>query len=142
MPVPNKSQAGFSLIELLIAVVILAIGLLGLAQLQVTAIRTNAQSMTSTAARAIAQKLVEDVAAMDADDALFVDGATGTWGPFVTEGGGTYTADYVINQVEANGNPVSQLFNISITVESTTEVMNVFGVDTRVVTINTLKRAI
>ena len=79
MPVSNKSQAGFTLIELLVAVVILAIGLLGLAQLQVTAIKTNAQSSTSTAATAIAQRVVEEIAAMSADHAMFDGPNNGTW---------------------------------------------------------------
>ncbi len=49
MPASKKIQAGFTLVELLVAIVVLAIGLLGLVQLQVTAIKTNSQSMTSTA---------------------------------------------------------------------------------------------
>ena len=61
MSASKNSQSGFSLIELLVAVVILAVGLLGLAQLQVTAIKVNSQSMTSTTARALAQKVVETV---------------------------------------------------------------------------------
>jgi type IV pilus assembly protein PilV len=40
----KSGQAGFSLIELLVAIVILAVGLLGLAELQVTAIRANSHS--------------------------------------------------------------------------------------------------
>ena len=46
MPASKKMQAGFTLVELLIAIVILAVGLLGLVQLQMTAIKTNSQSMT------------------------------------------------------------------------------------------------
>ena len=139
----KKMQAGFTLVELLVAVVILAIGLLGLVQLQVTAIKTNSQSMTSTASKALAQKVVEEFAAMDADDPLFVDGATGTWGPtYQTEGGGTYTVTYSVEQVQAGGNDVSQLFKVTITVTSTTELASVLGNKEREVTITTLKRAI
>jgi prepilin-type N-terminal cleavage/methylation domain-containing protein len=139
----KKKQAGFTLIELLVAVVILAIGLLGLVQLQVTAIKTNSQSMTSTASKALAQKAVEEFAALDADDPLFVDGAAGTWGiPIETKGGGTYDVTYSVEQVQAGGNDVSQLFKITITVTSTSELMGILGSRERVVTINTLKRAI
>ena len=141
MSASKNTQSGFSMIELLVAVVILAVGLLGLAQLQVTAIKVNSQSMTSTASRAVAQKLVEDIAAMS-DYSLFVDGTSGDWGPFVTDGGGTYTAHYEIDQVEANGNAVTNLFNVTITVESTTAVSHLLGARPRTVTISTLKRAI
>jgi len=142
MPASKKIQAGFTLVELLIAVVVLAIGLLGLVQLQVTAIKTNSQSMTSTASKALAQKVVEEFAALPPEDPVFVDGQAGTWDSYTEQGGGTYTVTYSIAQVQAGGNDVSQLFNVTITVTSTTDLMSVLGNRPRVVTINTLKRAI
>jgi len=142
MSVSKKMQDGFTLIELLVAVVILAIGLLGLVQLQVTAIKTNSQSMTSTASKALAQKAVEEFAALDADDPIFADGQTGTLGTYPTQGGGTYTVTYSVAQVQAGGNDVSQLFKITITVTSTTELAGVLGNKEREVTVTTLKRAI
>jgi len=142
MPASKKIQAGFTLVELLIAIVILAVGLLGLVQLQMTAIKTNSQSMTSTASKALAQKVVEEFAALPPDDPRFVDGETGTWGTYTEQGGGTYEVTYSVAQVQANGNDVSQLFNVTVTVTSTTELMGILGNKQRVVTINTLKRAI
>lgn len=140
----KKMQAGFTLIELLLAVVILAVGLLGLVQLQVTAIKTNSQSMTSTASKALAQKVVEEIASRDADDPIFVDGVVDAlWGTYTTDGGGTYNVTYSVEQVKAdNTYDVSQLFKITVTVTSTTEVMGVLRNDEREVTITTLKRVI
>jgi type IV pilus modification protein PilV len=142
MPASKTMQAGFTLVELLVAIVVLAIGLLGLVQLQVTAIKTNSQSMTSTASKSLAQKVVEEFAALPLDDPIFTDGQAGTWGTYTEQGGGTYTVTYSIAQVQANGNDVSQLFNVTVTVTSTTELMGILGNKPRVVTINTLKRAI
>ena len=143
MSASKKMQDGFTLIELLVAVVILAIGLLGLVQLQVTAIKTNSQSMTSTASKALAQKAVEEFTALDADDPIFTDGQTGTWGTYTTQGGGTYTIEYSVEQVKvANTWDVSQLFKITLTVTSTTELASVSGNKEREVIITTLKRAI
>jgi type IV pilus modification protein PilV len=143
MSTSKNSQSGFSLVEMLVAVVIIAVGLLGLAQLQVTAIKVNSQSMTSTTARALAQKVVEEIAATDADDPMFSDGASGLWDTYTdSQGGGTYTVSYNVAQMTAGGNPVSQLFNITVTVESETELMHVLGAQKRKVVTNTLKRAI
>ncbi len=80
MFVAKKSQAGFTLIELLVAVVILAVGLLGLAQLQVTAIKTNSQSATKTAATSLAQQAIEKILAWDADDPRLDASGTGSFG--------------------------------------------------------------
>lgn len=147
MPVAKNSQSGFSLIELLVAVVILAVGLLGLAQLQVTAIKANSQSSTSTAATALAQQVVEKIAAMDADDVMFDAPTAGfvAWpgGSSVTvPGAGTYNITYSTAQVQAAGNNVSNLFKIDVRVESATDVMHVLGNQKRVVTAATIKRAI
>jgi len=145
MPVVNNQQAGFTLVELLVAVVILAIGLLGLAQLQVTAIKANSQSATITAANAIAQKIVEEIAAMPADRAIFDAPSAGTWPdtPLVTvAGAGTYAVTYVITQMQAGGENVSNVMKVEIKVESTTDVAHVISNRKRSVTAHTIKRAI
>lgn len=145
MSVVKSKQAGFTLVELLVAVVILAIGLLGLAQLQVTAIKANSQSATITAANAIAQKIVEEIAAMPADRPIFDAPGAGTWPdtPLVTvAGAGTYAVTYVITQMEAGGSVVSNVMQIEIKVESTTDVAHVISNDKRSVTAYTIKRAI
>lgn len=54
---PTNRQCGFSLIEILISVLILSIGLLGLAGLQLTALRNN----TSAYNRSLATNLAYDI---------------------------------------------------------------------------------
>lgn len=72
MQIQRSKQAGFSLVELLIAVLILAVGLLGLAELQVTAMRGNSKSGSVTAATSVAQTAIEEVMAVSNDgEALY-----------------------------------------------------------------------
>jgi prepilin-type N-terminal cleavage/methylation domain-containing protein len=54
-----RCQGGFSLIEVLVALVILAVGLLGLAMFQITAIKGNAIAAKWTVATELAQDRLE-----------------------------------------------------------------------------------
>lgn len=54
-----KPQAGFTLIEVLVAVLVLAVGLLGLAGLQTMGLRATTGSYVRTQAIAVAQELAE-----------------------------------------------------------------------------------
>ena len=56
-----KGQAGFALIEVLVAVLILAIGLLGVASLQTTSIEMNGQSRQKSQALLLGQDMVERI---------------------------------------------------------------------------------
>lgn len=47
-PLISKEEAGFTLLEVMIAVVILAVGLLALATMQITAVRDNSGSYFTT----------------------------------------------------------------------------------------------
>lgn len=55
----NRGKEGFSLIEVLVALAILAVGLLGLALFQVTAIKGNAIASKWTVATDLAQDQIE-----------------------------------------------------------------------------------
>jgi type IV pilus assembly protein PilV len=57
----KKYDRGFSLIELMIAITILAIGLLGLAGLQATAIHGNLHGNVISQATALAQDAIEQI---------------------------------------------------------------------------------
>ena len=63
------NQKGFTLLELLIALVILAIGLLGLAGLHIAAIQGNVSGFKLSAASAIAQERIEELKTMDTTSA-------------------------------------------------------------------------
>lgn len=137
----NSGQAGFSLIELLVAVVILAVGLLGLAELQVTAIRANSQSETMLAAATIAQGVIEEIAAMSSDDVIFnanVNDATWPNSPITVEGGGTYDITY---DVQTTYQGVTNLCLITVRVVSTGRLMQVGGNRERRAVVSTVKLA-
>lgn len=141
----ESGQAGFSLIELLVAVVILAVGLLGLAELQVTAIRANSQSETMLAAATIAQGVIEEIASMSRNDPMFSTNAIGEdwersdspyFTPVTVEGGGTYDITY---DVVTNYEGVENLSFITVRVVSTGNLMQVGGNRQRRAVVSTIK---
>jgi type IV pilus assembly protein PilV len=63
----RRQSKGFTLIEVMIALVILAAGLLALATMQIVSVRSNAFSSEMTYASMLAQSRLEDVRNMDYD---------------------------------------------------------------------------
>ncbi len=55
------NQHGFTLMEIIIAIMILTVGLLAVAKMQVSAIRGNYMSSNTTAALALAEEKMEDL---------------------------------------------------------------------------------
>lgn len=64
----KNGSAGFTLLEVLIAMFILAFGLLAIAQMQVTAIRGNAFSNRTTTALTLAQDKIEELSGLSFDN--------------------------------------------------------------------------
>ncbi len=63
----NKNEKGFTLLELLVAITVLAIGLLGIAGLQGTTIKRNVSAMRNTEATALIEDKIEDIRSKDFD---------------------------------------------------------------------------
>lgn len=100
---PKPHEAGFSLIELMIALMILAVGILGIWSMQGTAIRGNAQAKWITEGAALAADQVEKLMRMDYDDAGVVSG---------TRVESPYTIQWVVSAPNATINNVK---NITVT---------------------------
>ncbi len=144
MPAAKNTQSGFSLVELLTAVMILAVGLLALAQLQISAIKANTQSDSITVANALAQKVVEDVAAMSADEPIFSTAVTGaTWdgSPFTVDGAGVYNVTYDVVPNYPPASPVTGLSQVTFHVRSAGAIANILGNRQRSVDAITFKRS-
>ncbi|MCK5099930.1 MAG: prepilin-type N-terminal cleavage/methylation domain-containing protein [Desulfobacteraceae bacterium] len=67
------SQQGFTILEIMIAMAIFAIGILGVAQMQIQAVNANAYSRLSTEAVTFAQGQVEQLLSLPYDHAFLVD---------------------------------------------------------------------
>ena len=84
----SKSDNGFSLIELLIAMSVMALGMLAAASMQYSAVRNNTTGNTSTQATMLAKATLEMLKNQDIDSTALAVG------------------DYVDStKVDANGNP-------------------------------------
>ena len=69
-----QSKKGFSLLELLIVLVILSVGLLGAAEMQVASISGNAFSSNVTVATGLAQNKIEELKKLPNSDATLSAG--------------------------------------------------------------------
>jgi type II secretory pathway pseudopilin PulG len=78
--VSGRREAGFSLVELLIALAMLVVGMAGIVILVVTAMTTNNRTKNDTSATTMAQMVLSQIAAFSANS---------TNNPIVTDCGGT-----------------------------------------------------
>ena len=68
-----SGEKGLTLIEVLIAMVVFAVGIMGLGMMQVSSIRGNADSMHLTSSCQLATKQMEEFLALDYADARLTD---------------------------------------------------------------------
>jgi type IV pilus assembly protein PilV len=131
----RKNQQGFTLLELLIAISIFAIGLLSIAGMQITAIRTNSSANTLTAGSALAAGILEEILAWPADTGVLKANATNSAWDFDPDpgatmnqkfinGSGQYTGTY---SVATNYNGNTDLSRITVVVTGNGRTSTVVG---------------
>lgn len=99
----NMSQRGFSLMEVLIALVILAVGLLGVTGMQITGIGGNHFSGNLTQATVLAQNKLEELKHLPYFDPKLSSGQPPQQ---ITDSGVVYTVQY---NVTALGNTMKNM---------------------------------
>ncbi len=112
-------QSGFTLVELLMTALIFGIGLLGLAALQVSTLRSNSGGRNRVTATALAEGCLSAAQAEGSLSWSFAAGALGATANFA--GARPYTganANGVFGQFDVNGQPVplndpAQVFTVS-----------------------------
>ena len=73
----SNSCDGFTLVEVMVALVVITIGILAVNAMQIVAVRGNSSANGLSSASNFAMDQVEEIFALDYDDALLADG-TGT----------------------------------------------------------------
>ncbi len=119
--IKRKGNSGFTLIEVLIALVILAIGGLGMLMLQVSSIQGNVSSRELQAATLLCQDLLERFEGLDYNDALLDAGQhsndeLGVQNPINESGSQGAGAIYSRTWVVAVDNPAQGMKTITVTV--------------------------
>lgn len=115
------NQKGFSLIELLIAVTLLAIGLMAVAGMQTTSIRSNDIANDNTEVASLAQQAMEDLLALSGTHPMLQTAATIDYdldpqadgSAIIVPGSGTFDATCTITP----NTPVAAVTRINITVK-------------------------
>jgi type IV pilus assembly protein PilV len=76
-PAARRRQRGFSLIEVLVAVFVLSVAMLGIAGLQVISKRTNFETVQRITATLLTQELLERIRANDAQLTVYTNAGAG-----------------------------------------------------------------
>ena len=99
-----NNQKGFTLVELLVALTIFAIGLLAIAGMQLTGMRESNKAFTRDVSGTLAQGILDEILSRDGGDAIFVNTAkplglrsdTVATNPWNEAGAGTYKGKYTV----------------------------------------------
>jgi len=122
---PGKSVAeGFTLLELMIAIVILAIGLLGTATILTTNINSNSIAQRLTVEASVGASVVEEIMARPGSDAMFLANSVnalydldqGSAATTRVVQGRTYSAVYSVT----TNTPVAGVSTLSVTITNGT----------------------
>ncbi|RMF93246.1 MAG: prepilin-type N-terminal cleavage/methylation domain-containing protein [Candidatus Schekmanbacteria bacterium] len=108
----KKSEAAFTLVEILVAIVILSVGLLSIAGLVTTVIRGNAQSKRLTTAISLAQTKIEELKNKSYDDSDLEDSNPANNNDLTS----TTSVDHSETDIDGEGNPggiYTRIWNIA-----------------------------
>lgn len=111
-----KGDAGFSLVELMIAIAIFAIGIMAVASLQVSAIAGNGGARKLSDELVVAESLLEELMAQPYDTSPDLADTSGTLVPPHQRAGGPYTMSWEISMLDLNGNGTDDAKRIALTV--------------------------
>lgn len=109
------NRSGFTLLEVLIAISILTVGLLGVAQMQIMGIKGNYFSANTTAALTLAEEKMEDLLGKNYTDAELTNGNhPDTNNPIDETGqaGGVYSRMWVV----ADNAPITDTKTVTVNV--------------------------
>ena len=107
----HKRQSGFTLIEVMIALVVLAAGLLALATMQIVSIRSNAFSSEMTYATMLAQTRLEQIRNMSYDNVNAVGQVTLPVDP-TTKG-----IAYRVERLVQNNTPAEDMKTVTLIID-------------------------
>lgn len=106
-----QRQNGFTLLELLIALTVFAVGLLGIAGLQARAIGLNSGAHIRTVATSLARGVLEGLLIADGEHPVFATAGVGKWSL-----DSQVAKDYAAEWEVATNDPVSHLSRVTVTV--------------------------
>jgi prepilin-type N-terminal cleavage/methylation domain-containing protein len=98
----KTAGGGFTLLEVLIAMVILAVGLMAIAQMQITGLRFNAQGREMTEATTLGMGQLENLKALPSDHAELAD--------TTADNNADLTSTTTVDHIDP-GNPINGRFN-------------------------------
>ncbi len=105
----TRGEEGFTLVEILIAITLFAVGILGATSMQIMAIQTNAKANRTTEAYAVASDQMEKLLKMDYDDIQSSLDENGDVSPVQVD-------EYTLTWTVANDSPINNTKTINVTV--------------------------